>query len=142
MTVPTAMRRAASWRRIGLWLAVAAACWLAARACERHTLLSIVSTGSRIEVTADAHPSRPPPVDSIRRIEVVATTSAFAPANTLTAQGPHVLVGCRRFKLCRASGAVGDWEIDDHAGTGLGCTESRSHPVRARRRFTGPSSTC
>ncbi len=146
MTVPTALRRAASWRRIGLWLAVAAACWLAARACERHTLLSIVSTGSRIEVAADSSSIAVPlTVDSVRRIEVVATTSAFAPGGrTLTVtQGPSTVLVDRlpaRFELPRGEAApVGDWEIDDHAGTGLGYARdiALAGPFELAAVFTG-----
>ena len=146
MTVPTALRRAASWRRIGLWLAVAAACWLAARACERHTLLSIVSTGSRIEVAADSSSIAVPlTVDSVRRIEVVATTSAFAPGGrTLTVtQGPSTVLVDRlpaRFELPRDEAApVGDWEIDDHAGTGLGYARdiALAGPFELAAVFTG-----
>lgn len=146
MTVPTAMRRAATWRRIGLWLAVAGALWLAARASERHTLLSIVSTGSRIEVTADdSSIAVPLPVESVRRLEIVATASPFPPGGrTLTVtQGPSTVLVDRlpaRFELPRGEAApVGDWEIDDHAGTGLGYARELelSGPFELAADFTG-----
>ncbi|HPA80565.1 MAG TPA: hypothetical protein PLS95_07090 [Thermoanaerobaculales bacterium] len=126
--IPTATsRQLASWRRIGLWLAFAGACWVAARASERHTRLEIISTGSRVEVAADGSSLAVPlAVESVRRIEIVATGSAFPPGGRSLeiTQGPvRVLIDRlpASFDLPRGRAApIGDWEIDARAGTGLG----------------------
>ena len=140
------MRRAASWRRIGLWLIVAGACWLAARALERHTLLTIVSTGSRVEVRAgESSVAVPLTVESVRRVEIVATASPFPPGGRTieVTQGPAAVLVDRlpaRFDLPPGRAApVGDWELDNRAGTGLGYARdlALSGPFELAATFTG-----
>jgi 4-amino-4-deoxy-L-arabinose transferase-like glycosyltransferase len=125
MTSPTAMR-AATWRRIGLWLAVAGACWLAARACERRTRIELLSTGSRVELSADGSSiAAPLAVEAVKRLEIVTTASAFPPGgrSLILSQGRSVVLADRlpsRFDRPNGQTApVGDWAIDDHGGAAL-----------------------
>jgi len=146
MTASTALRRAASWRRIGFWLVVAGVCWLAARACERHTRLQILSTGSRIEVAADdSSIAVPLTVESVRRLEIVATASPFPPGGRAleVTQGSTTVLVDRlpaRFELPPGQAApVGDWELDNRAGTGLGYARNLDldGPFELAATFTG-----
>ncbi|PWB71383.1 MAG: hypothetical protein C3F15_12740 [Holophagae bacterium] len=125
---------------------MAGACWLAARAFERHTQLAIVSTGSRIEVAADdSSIAVPMTVESVRRIEIVATASPFPPGGRMleVTQGQRSVLVDRlpaRFELPPGKAApVGDWELDNHAGTGLGYAREIevSGPFELAATFTG-----
>ena len=127
MTSRTPARSSVTWRRIVLWVLVGAACWLAARATERHTHIEIFSTGSRVEAAADdSSIAAPLAVESVQRIEVVATKSPFPPGGRTLAvtQGSSTLFVDKlpaRFELPAGDAhPVGDWEIDDRAGTGVG----------------------
>ena len=146
MTASPAMRSFTSWRRIGIWLFVAGACWLAARASERHTRLEIFSTGSRVEVAADdSSLAVPLSVESVRRLEIVATASAFPPGGTTLeiTQGPATVLVDRlpaRFELPPGQTApIGDWEVDTRAGTGLGYARDLrvDGPFELAATFTG-----
>jgi hypothetical protein len=125
MTSTPSQRGNATWRLVVLWAVVSVACWAAARATERHTRLEVVSTGSRIEAVADdSSISAPLTVESLRRLEILATSSPFPPGGRIleVTQGSETVLVDRlpaRFELPMGDAPpVGDWEIDDQAGTG------------------------
>ncbi len=114
------------WRRIVLWLVVAAVLWLAGRALDRSTNLEIFSTGSTLNVTvADSVLTAPVAIASVYRIDIRSWDSVFptggrsfeirqgsAPPETIDLSSP--------FRLPPGGEApVGDWEIDNRSAHGL-----------------------
>ncbi len=118
--------RAPTWRTIATWTVAGTLLWVAGGAMERRTTLEVFSDGGRIQVVAAGSTlTAPIAIESVNRLEIRATDSIFPPGGgslELRQGETSLLVSALPSRFDFPTGRVeplGDWEIDDLAGSGV-----------------------
>lgn len=113
-------------RRAAVWLLIGSTLWIAGSLTQRHTRIEVSSDGGRLFFSAaDSTVAVPLVIESLNQIEIQAMQSVFPPGGRTIelAQGRQVVFAeslPRRFHIPGGRlMPLGDWELDEWAGSGV-----------------------